>query len=113
MGKSCKLKSLEVEAGGVVDVDFTLNRIGKAKRPVRLVGYNPPKGWGVRPGTIKPDQTSGTVKITASKWAKPGEQVNIIVHGEMNMGKKKQRIDIPAPVICLRVIKATEADKDK
>ncbi len=107
------LPVLEVEAGGVVDVDFALNRIGKAKRPVRLVGYNPPKGWGVRPGTIKPDQSSGTVKITASKWAKPGDQVNIIVHGEMNMGKKKQRIDIPAPVICLRVVQSKEADKDK
>jgi hypothetical protein len=94
-------------------VDFNLNRIGKAKRPVRLVGYNPPKGWAVRPGTVKPEETNGTVKITASKWAKPGTQVNIIVHGEMNLGKKKQRIDIPAPAVCLRVVEATGDDKDK
>lgn len=99
------LPVVEVPMGGEAEVSFNIQRQPKNKRPVRLVGYNPPKGISVKPGTIKPDETSGIVKIGANKGVKPGQEFNVIVHGEMNQGKK-QRIDIPAPAVTIRIVEA-------
>lgn len=104
------LPVVEVPLGEEVEVQFNIEREGKNKRPVRLVGYNPPKGISVKPGTIKPEETTGSVKISAIKWAKPGMETNIIVHGEMTQGKKKQRIDIPAPAVTIRIVEAKAKD---
>ncbi|HAI13927.1 MAG TPA: hypothetical protein DCM28_19645 [Phycisphaerales bacterium] len=105
-----QLPVLEIPVGGEVEVTFNLKREDKNKRAVRLVGYNPAKGISVRPTTIKPGETSGTIKISAIKWAKPGLETNIIIHGEMKQGKK-QRIDIPAPAVTVRVVAASDTDK--
>ncbi|MBL4701156.1 MAG: hypothetical protein JKX85_07850 [Phycisphaeraceae bacterium] len=100
-----QLPLLEIPAGGQVQVTFNIQREGKTTRPIRLVGYNPPRGINIRPGIIKPNDTQGTVTIIANKVAKPGFEQNIIIHGEMKQGKK-HRIDIPAPAISIIVIPA-------
>jgi hypothetical protein len=99
------LPVVEVPLNGEVEVAFNIQREPKNKRPVRLVGYNPPRGIGVKPATIKPEETQGIIKITASKGVKVGYEQNIIIHGEMKQGKK-QRIDIPAPAVTIRVVEA-------
>ena len=100
-----QLPLLKIPAGGQVQVTFNIQREDQTNRPVRLVGYNPPRGINIRPGIIKPNEKQGTVTIIVKKFAKPGFEQNIIIHGEMKQGKK-HRIDIPAPAVTLIVTPA-------
>lgn len=105
------LPVLEIPVGGEVEVAFKIQREKGAKKNIRLVGYNPPRGINIRPGTVKAKQSKGKIKIIVNKYVKPGFEQNIVVHAEMKQGKK-QRIDIPAPAVMIRVIEAVEEKTD-